>query len=73
MRDYTSSPLGCLQAVIENGEVLNDGIVPGVISSQRRNVNVVITLLFLKRSQHLKLTLIQEVGKGCIYISLFTW
>lgn len=73
MPDYTSTPLGCLQAVIEYGEVLNDSIVPGVISSQRRNVNVVIALLFLKTSQHLKLTLIQEVEKGCIYVSLFTW
>lgn len=73
MNDYTSTPLGCLQGVIENGEVLNDNILPGGVSSQRRNVNVVMTLLFLKTSQHLKLTLVQEIEKGCIYISLFTW
>lgn len=73
MNVYTSTPLGCLQGVIENGEVLNDNILPGGVSSQRRNVNVVMTLLFLKTSQHLKLTLVQEIEKGCIYISLFTW
>lgn len=69
MHNYTSTPSGCSQGVIENGEVLNDNILPSGISSQRRNVNVVITLLFLKASQHLKLILVQEVEKGCIYIT----
>lgn len=73
MHDYTSTPSGCLQAVIENGEVLNDNIFPGGVASQRKNVNVVVTVLFLKTSKSLKLTLVQEVEKGCIYISLFTW
>lgn len=73
MHDYTSTPSGCLQAVIENGEVLNDNIFPGGVASQRKNVNVVVTVLFLKTSKYLKLTLVQEVEKGCIYISLFTW
>lgn len=38
-----------------------------------RNVNVVITFLFLKTFQLLKLTLVQEIEKGCIYIPRFTW
>lgn len=62
MHDYTSVPSGCLEAVIENGEVLSN-ILPGGVSSQSRNVNMVITFLSLKTSQYLKLNLVQEVEK----------
>lgn len=73
MHNHTCILSWCLQSVIENGEIMNNTSWWNAISRKLiRNANVVKTFLFLKVLQHLKLTFVQEIEKGCIYIE-FTW